>query len=126
MDHILNTKLALQRKYYIGEVLDYCEEYLTNLNDIMKILTPVAVRASLLMTLLIKIKSVIKNYDFNVSFIENILIDINNMVQIDTKVSSFDSTLKRAIFNFFPLCNYVTSVTSCKYFCIDVFLYVVV
>ena len=116
MDHILNTKLALQRKYYIGEVLDYCEEYLTNLNDLMKILTPVAVRASLLMTLLIKIKSVIKN----------ILIDINNMVQIDTKVSSFDSTLKRAIFNFFPLCNYVTSVTSCKYFCIDVFLYVVV
>lgn len=86
MDQILNTKLALQRKYKIGELLDYCQEYLTNLNDLMKILTPVAVRASLLMTLSIKMSSVIKSYSFSVSFIEQILLEMRSLVKIDTQV----------------------------------------
>lgn len=88
MDQILNTKLALQRKYKIGEVLDYCQEYLNNLNDLMKILTPVAVRASLLMTLSIKMNTVIKCYDFSVTFIENILLGMSELVKVETKVNT--------------------------------------
>ena len=87
MDEILNTKLALQRKYKIGEILDYCQEYLNSLNDLMKILTPLAVRASLLMTLSIKMNSIIKSYDFSVSFIEQILISMS--ATPDTQVNFF-------------------------------------
>ena len=93
VDQILNTKLALQRKYKIGEVLDYCQEYLNNLNDLMKILTPVAVRASLLMTLSIKMNTVIKGYDFALTFIEHILLSMSELVKVETKViiNSFNS-----------------------------------
>ncbi len=84
----------MQRKYKIGEIHEYCQEYLNCLNDLMKILTPLAVRASLLMTLSIKINSVFKNYDFSVSFIEQILINITGIVKTEIEVSNFINDFK--------------------------------
>ena len=103
VDQILNTKLALQRKYKIGEVLDYCQEYLTSLNDLMKILTPVAVRAPLLMTLSIKMGSVISSYKFSMAFIEQILLEMNNLVSVDAQVIFFDFLKSNRFINIYNL-----------------------
>ncbi len=79
VDNILHTKLALQRKYKIGQVLEYCQEYLMIINETMKVLTPLAIRASLLMTLTLKMTSISKNYEFSVNLIEFIFINMSNL-----------------------------------------------
>lgn len=86
VDEILITKLALQRKYKIGDVLEYCHEYLNNLNDLMKILIPVAVRASLLMTLATKMFSVSKNYQFPIQLVEFILSNMSGLISVENQV----------------------------------------
>lgn len=83
------TKLALQRKYKIGEVLDYCEEYLSVINELMKVLAPLAIRASLLMTLALKMKLISKNYEFSLNTIEYIIISMTNLVKSYTQVNFY-------------------------------------
>lgn len=86
-DKILLTKMALQRKYKIGEVLDYCQDYLATINDLMKILTPLAIRASLLMTLSLKMKYISKNYEFAINLIEYIIMGLTSLVKSSNQVS---------------------------------------
>ena len=78
VDNILHTKLALQRKYKIGQALEYCQEYLIIINETMKVLTPLAIRASLLMTLSLKMSSISKNYEFSINLIEFIFLAMAN------------------------------------------------
>ena len=91
VDNILHTKLALQRKYKIGQVLEYCQEYLMIINETMKVLTPLAIRASLLMTLTLKMTSISKNYEFSVNLIEFIFI---NMADLCKDVKTQELKLK--------------------------------
>ena len=81
--------MALQRKYKIGEVLDYCEEYLSVINELMKVLAPLAIRASLLMTLALKMKLISKNYEFSLNTIEYIIISMTNLVKSYTQVNFY-------------------------------------
>jgi len=74
-------------------VLEYCQEYLNNLNDLMKILTPVAIRASLLMTLAIKMSSLSKNYEFPIQLVENILSNMSNLINVETQVNIKSNTI---------------------------------
>jgi hypothetical protein len=53
----------------------------------MKILTPVAVRASLLMSLSIKMSTVFPSYKFSLAFIQQILLDMSSLVTADKQVS---------------------------------------
>ena len=74
-------------------MLEYCQEYLNNLNDLMKILTPVAIRASLLMTLAIKMSSLSKNYEFPIQLVENILSNMSDLINVETQVSIESNTI---------------------------------
>ena len=74
-------------------MLEYCQEYLNNLNDLMKILTPVAIRASLLMTLAIKMSSLSKNYEFPIQLVENILSNMSDLINVETQVNIESNTI---------------------------------
>ncbi|RNA06879.1 dynein heavy chain axonemal-like, partial [Brachionus plicatilis] len=93
-DKILLTKLALQRKYKIGEVLDYCQDYLSTINELMKILAPLAIRASLLMTLSLKMKLISKNYEFSINIIEYIIMSLATLVKSFKKEFNLKTQLK--------------------------------
>jgi hypothetical protein len=67
--------------------LEYCQEYLANINDLMKILIPISVRASLLMTLSIKMFTVSKNYEFPIQLVEYILSNMTDLIKVETQVS---------------------------------------
>ena len=84
-EEILLTKIALQRKYKIGEILEYCQEYLTIINDLMTQLTPLAIRASLLMILSIKMNTISKNYEFSLNLVEFIFISLPSKVNTQKK-----------------------------------------
>jgi hypothetical protein len=53
----------------------------------MKILTPVAIRASLLMTLATKMASLSKNYEFPIQLVENILSSMTDLINVETQVN---------------------------------------
>ncbi|CAF0814108.1 unnamed protein product [Brachionus calyciflorus] len=93
-DKILLTKLALQRKYKIGEVLDYCQEYLASINELMKVLTPLAIRASLLMTLSLKMKYISKNYEFSINLVEYIIMNLTSLVKASKQELKLKTQLK--------------------------------
>lgn len=80
-DEIILTKLALQRKYKIGQVLDYCQNYLATINELTKILTPLAIRASLLMTLSHKMNYISKNYEYSINLVEIIFLNLPSLVK---------------------------------------------
>lgn len=88
-EEIVLTKLALQRKYQIGEILEYCQEYLNYINDLMKILTPLAIRASLLMTLSHKMNCISNNYEFSINLVEYIFLNLTNLVKPIKQVKLF-------------------------------------
>ena len=79
--------MALQRKYSIGDFLDYCQDYLKLINELMKIVTPLAIRASLLMTLSLKMSHLSKNYEFSIDMIEFIYLDFLKLVKPVDQVS---------------------------------------
>jgi hypothetical protein len=74
---ILMTNLAFQRKYKIGEILEYCQEHLSVISNQMKIIRPLAVRAALLMTLALKMKHISDNYVFSIYLMEYIFVNIS-------------------------------------------------
>jgi hypothetical protein len=53
----------------------------------MKILIPISVRASLLMTLSIKMFTVSKNYEFPIQLVEYILSNMTDLIKVETQVS---------------------------------------
>ena len=55
----------------------------------MKIISPLAIRASLLMTLSLKMATISKNYEFSVNLIEYILMKIPGMVEASTQELNF-------------------------------------
>jgi hypothetical protein len=55
----------------------------------MKIVSPLAIRASLLMTLSLKMATLSKNYEFSVNLIEYILINIPGMIEASTQELNF-------------------------------------
>ena len=56
----------------IGEILEYCQEFLNNINELTKTIMPIAIRAGLLMMLSQKMNHISKNYDFSTKVIEDI------------------------------------------------------
>ena len=82
-----NFKTLTQK---IGQVLDYCQEYLGVLNELMKNLTPLAVRAAMLMTLSLKMCHVSKNYQFSSMLVEFIFMHMPQLVNKDTQVNSIE------------------------------------
>lgn len=93
-DEILITKIALQRKYCIGDVLEYCQEYINFINELIKLLTPVALRAALLMTLSFKMKSISNNYEFNINLMENLFNDFPSLVNPSVQEFKLKKELK--------------------------------
>lgn len=83
------TKVALQRKYKIGKIVEYCQEYLSTINELMKVLTPLAIRASLLMTLAHKMSYISKNYEFSINLVEIIFASLPSLAQPMIQVSLF-------------------------------------
>jgi hypothetical protein len=72
--------MALQLKYKIGDILEYCQEYLLFIGELIKLLTPLALRAALLMTLSFKMKTISNNYEFDVKMLEDVFIEMIGQV----------------------------------------------
>ncbi len=71
--------------------MEYCQSYSNELEEINKIIHPIALRAALLVKLLEKIKNLWKIYEFRLDVVENIF------RQFDEKVSQF-----RKVVSLFP------------------------
>ncbi len=88
------TSMAFQRKYKIGDVLEYCQEYLARINDSMKVIKPLAIRASLLMTLSFKMSCISKSYEFSIYIMEFIFLTFAKLVQPTVQELKLKSEVK--------------------------------
>ncbi len=68
--------------------MEYCQEFLNNINELAKVITPIAIRAGLLMMLSQKMNSVSKNYEFVTSMIENIFTEFETIAKSTEQVQS--------------------------------------
>lgn len=71
-EEVLITKVALERKYKIGEILDYCYEYMNYLDELYKIMIPLSLKSGLLMILAQRLNNLSKNYEFSSQFFREI------------------------------------------------------
>jgi hypothetical protein len=69
---VLLTKIALERKYKIGEILDYCYEYMNYLDELYKIILPLSLKSGLLVMLAQRLNIISKNYEFSSQFFTEI------------------------------------------------------
>jgi hypothetical protein len=67
--------------------MDICQAYLDALNDLMKTVTPLAIRAAMLMSLSLRMSVISKNYQFSVSIAEYALLSVSETIKPGTQVS---------------------------------------